>query len=119
MTGLNIDIVKILLLWNDLSLYKNDFESSQEGTFKFANPKHEHRTERQSGRLSQLSLNFLDCRAEMCIHLYEEFMCQYKFQLSFSFSRQNIKSLKQSSGDLCVLILSLVLMMKLCSTSLY
>ena len=51
--GLNIDIVKILLLWNVLSVYKNVFESSQGGTFKLANPKHEHRTERQSGRLSQ------------------------------------------------------------------
>ena len=53
MTGLNIDIVKILLLWNVLRVYKNVFESSQEGTFKLVNPKHEHRTERQSGRLSQ------------------------------------------------------------------
>ena len=25
----------------------------------------------------------------MCIHLYEEFLCQYEFQLSLSFSRQN------------------------------
>ena len=53
MTGLNIDIVKILLLRNVLSVYKNVFESSQGETFKFANPKHEHRNERQSGRLSQ------------------------------------------------------------------
>ena len=49
----NIDIVKILLLWNVLSVYKNVFESSQGRTFKLANPKREHRTERQSGRLSQ------------------------------------------------------------------
>ena len=38
---------------------------------------------------NSICLNFLDCRAEMCIHLYEEFLCQYEFQLSFSFSRQH------------------------------
>ena len=53
MTGLNIDIVKILLFWNVLSVYKNVFEIGQGRTFKLANPKHEHRTERQSDRLSQ------------------------------------------------------------------
>ena len=79
------------------------------------------RTPNMSAELSinlvdSLSLNFLDCRAEMCIHLYEEFLCQYKFQLSLLFSRQNIKSLKQSLGDLCVLILFLILTLKLCST---
>ena len=53
MAELNIDIVKILLLSNVLSVYKNVFESSQGGTFKLVNPEHEHRTELQSGRLSQ------------------------------------------------------------------
>ena len=53
MTGLNIDIVKMLLLSNVLSDYKNVFESSQGGTFKLASLNNEHRTERQSGRLSQ------------------------------------------------------------------
>ena len=73
-------------------------------------------TELSINLVDSLSLNFLDCRAKMCIHLYEEFLCQYKFQLSLSFSRQNIKSLKQSPGDSCVLNLSLILTLKLCST---
>ena len=39
------------------------------------------RTPNTSAELSinlvdSLSLNFLDCRAEMCIHLYEELLCQ-------------------------------------------
>ena len=38
---------------------------------------------------SLISVNFLDCRAEMSIHSYEEFLCQYEFQLSLLFSRQN------------------------------
>ena len=46
-------------------------------------------TEMSVSLVDSLSLNFLDCRAEMCIHLYEEFLCQYEFQLSLSFSRQN------------------------------
>ena len=29
-----------------------------------------------------LSLNFLDSRVKMCINLYKEFLCQYKFQPS-------------------------------------
>ena len=53
MIGLNIDIVKILLLWNVLGVYKNVFESSQAGSFKLTNLKHNHRTDGQSGRLSQ------------------------------------------------------------------
>ena len=58
-----------------------------------------------------LSLNFLDCRDEMCIHSYKEFLCQYEFQLVCRFL-DKIKSLKQSPGGACVLILSLTL----CST---
>ena len=46
-------------------------------------------TEQSVNLFDSLSLNFLDCRAEMCIHLYKEFFCQYEFQLSLSFSRQN------------------------------
>ena len=41
----------------------------------------------------------------MCMHLYEEFLCQHEFQLRPFLD--NIKSLKQSPGDSCVLILSL------------
>ena len=62
---------------------------------------------------NSICLNFLDCRAEMCIHLYEEFLCQYEFQLSFL---DNMKSLKQSPGNSCILILSLTLTHKLRST---
>ena len=50
-------------------------------------------TELSVNLVDSLSLNFLDCRAEMCRHLYEEFLCQYEFQLSLSFFRQN-KQLK-------------------------
>ena len=114
MTGLNIDIVKILLLRNVLSVYKNVFESHQEGCLKVQMPNTS--TELRINLVDSLLLNFLDCRAKICIHLYEEFLCQYKFQLSLLFSRQNIKSLKQSPGDLCVLILFLILTLKLCST---
>ena len=64
---------------------------------------------------SLVSLKFLDCRAEMCIHSYEEFLCQYEFQLSLLFL-DKIKSLKQSQGDSFVLILSLTLTLKFCST---
>ena len=39
--------------------------------------------------VDSLGLNFLNSRAEMCIHLYKEFLCQYEFQLSLLFSRQN------------------------------
>ena len=99
MTGLNIDIVKILLLWNVLSVYKNVFESSQGGTFKLANPNESK--ELSINLVDSLSLNFLDCRAEMCIHLYEEFLCQYEFQLSLSFSRQNKELETKSKRFVC------------------
>ena len=99
MTGLNIDIVKILLLWNVLSVYKNVFESSQGGTFKLANPNTSK--ELSINLVDSLSLNFLDCRAEMCIHLYEEFLCQYEFQLSLSFSRQNKELETKSRRFVC------------------
>ena len=39
--------------------------------------------------VDSLSLIFLDCRAKMCIHMYEEFFCQYEFQFSLLFSSQN------------------------------
>ena len=49
MNGLHIDIVKILLLPNNLIVSKDVFETSQGGTFKLVNPKYEQRTDRQSG----------------------------------------------------------------------
>ena len=45
-------------------------------------------TELSVNLVDSLSLNFLDCRTETCIHLFElfeEFLCQYEFQLSLSF----------------------------------
>ena len=60
------------------------------------------RTPNMSTELSvNLSLNFLDCRAEMCIHLYEEFFCQYEFQLSLSLSRQNKELEAKSRRFVC------------------
>ena len=50
---------------------------------------------------SLISLKFLDCRAEMCIHSYEEFLCQYEFQLSLSFSRQNKELETKSRRFVC------------------
>ena len=106
MTGLNIDIVKILLLRNILSVYQNVFESSQGKRLnsRILNTS----TELCVNLVDSVSLDFLDCRAKMCIHLYEEFLCQYEFQLSLSFSRQSLdkelettKSLKQSPGYSC------------------
>ena len=52
------------------------------------------RTQNTSAELSfnlddSLSLTFLDCRAEICIHLYERFYRQYEFQFSLVFSRKN------------------------------
>ena len=86
MTGLNIDIVKILLLRNILSVYQNVFESSQGGRLnsRILNTS----TELCVNLVDSVSLDFLDCRTKMCIHLYEEFLCQYEFQLGLSFSRQ-------------------------------
>ena len=49
--------------------------------------------------VDSLGLNFLNSRAEMCIHLYKEFLCQYEFQLSLLFSRQN-KELETKSRRL-------------------
>ena len=59
------------------------------------------RTPNTSTKLSislvdSLSLNFHDCSAEMCIYSYEEFLCQYEFQLNLPFSRQN-KELETNS----------------------
>ena len=57
-------------------------------------------TERpQSGQ--PFSLNFLDCRIEMCMNLYKEFLCQYEFQLNLSFSRQN-KELEKKGHEIRV-----------------
>ena len=53
----------------------------------------------QSGQ--PLSLNFLDSRVEMCINLYKKFLCQYEFQLSLLFSRQN-KELKKKVHEIRV-----------------
>ena len=58
-------------------------------------------TELSVNLVDSLSLNFLDCRAEMCIHLYEEFLCQYEFQLSLSFSRQNKELETKSRRFVC------------------
>ena len=33
-------------------------------------------TELSVNLVDSLSLNFLDCRAEMCIYMYEEYLCQ-------------------------------------------
>ena len=56
-------------------------------------------TELSVNLVNSLSLIFFDCRTEMCIHLYEEFLCQYKFQLHLPFSRQN-KELETKSRRL-------------------
>ena len=50
-------------------------------------------TEQNVNLVDSLRLNFLDCRDEMCIHLYEKFLCQYEFQLVSRFL-DKIKSLK-------------------------
>ena len=50
-------------------------------------------TEQNVNLVDSLTLNFLDCRDEMCIHLYENFLCQYEFQLVSRFL-DKIKSLK-------------------------
>ena len=113
MTGLNIDIVKILLLWNVLSVYKNVSESGQRGTFKLANPIHEHRTERQSGQLSDLT--FLTAGLKFVYTCTNNFCVNTGFSLVYRFLNK-IKSLKQGPGDSCVLILSLTLTLKLCGT---
>ena len=51
--------------------------------------------------INSLSFNFLDRRAEICIHLYEEFLCQYEFQLSLTFSRQNKELETKSRRFVC------------------
>ena len=50
-------------------------------------------TEQNVNLVDSLTLNFLDCRDEMCIDLYENFLCQYEFQLVSRFL-DKIKSLK-------------------------
>ena len=54
-------------------------------------------TELSFNLVGSLSINFLDCRAD----LYEEFLCQYKFQLSLSFSRQNKEVETKSKIFMC------------------
>ena len=79
MTGINIDIVKVLLLWSVLSVYKNVFESSQGGGGRLNSRTPNTSTEVSVNLGDYLSLNFLDHGAEMCLHLYDEFLCQYEF----------------------------------------
>ena len=98
MTGLNIDLVKILLLLNVLSVYKDFFESSQ-GCLNLRTPSTS--TELSVNLIDSISLNFLDSRAKMYIHLYEEFLCQYKFQLSLPFPRQNKDLETKSRRSVC------------------
>ena len=59
------------------------------------------RTELSVNLVDSVSLNFLDSSAEMCIHLYEEFLCRYEFQLSLSFSRQNKELETKSRRFIC------------------
>ena len=58
-------------------------------------------TELSISLVDSLSLTFLDYRAEMCIHLYEEFLRQYEFQITLSFSRQNKELETKSRRFLC------------------
>ena len=46
-------------------------------------------TELSINLIDSFNLNFLGCRAEMCVHFYEELLCEYEFQLSLTFSMQN------------------------------
>ena len=50
------------LMYNETLLAYNVLKSTQQGTFKFVNPKHKHKTERQSwsDQVDSLSLNFID-----------------------------------------------------------
>ena len=85
MTGLIIDIVKIVLLWNILSVYKNIrmfLKAVKERRLNFRTPNTS--TGLSVNLVDYLGLNFPDCRAEMCVDLYEEVFCQYEFQLSLS-----------------------------------
>ena len=77
------------------------------GTFKLATLKHEHRTERQYGRLSVLTAGpkyVYTGSKNFCVNTIFSLVCCFL---------DKIKSLKQSSGDSCVLILSLTLTLKL------
>ena len=58
-------------------------------------------TEPSVNLVDSLSLNFLDYRNEMCLHLYEEFLYQYEFQLSLPFSRQNKELETKSRRFVC------------------
>ena len=54
-------------MYNETLLAYNVLKVSQQGTFKFMNPKHEHKTECQSwsDQVNSLSLNFLDYLAKI------------------------------------------------------
>ena len=58
-------------------------------------------TELRVNLVDSLSLSFRDCRAEICIHFYEEFLRQCEFQLSLSFSRQNKEIETKSRRFVC------------------
>ena len=65
-------------------LYNNVFESSQRRTFKLANPKHERRTEHQSGRFSQSQLSWLQgrnvytlCTKNYCVNRSFSLVCPF------------------------------------------
>ena len=58
-------------------------------------------TELSANLVDSLSLNFLDGKVEICIHLYEEFLCQYEFQLSLSFTRQHKELETKSRRFVC------------------
>ena len=44
-------------------------------------------TELSVNLVDSVSRNFLDCRGEMCIHLYEELLSQYGVSACLSFFR--------------------------------
>ena len=58
-------------------------------------------TELSVNQVDSLSFKLLDCRVKLCIHLCKEFLCQYKFQLSLLFCRQNKELETKSSRFVC------------------
>ena len=74
------------------------------GTFKLANPIHENRTERQSGRLSVWTFFTAEPK---CVYTCAKNLCVNKsFSLVCCFL-DKIKNLKQNPGDSCVLIFNI------------
>ena len=100
MPGLNIDILMILLLWNVQSVSKNAFESSQGGRLNSQIPNTS--IDLSLNLVYSLSLNLLDCSAEVCKHLYQEFCVNTSFSLVCRFL-DTIRILKQSPADSCVI----------------